>query len=159
MNFSPKPLEFAPGAWRSLMLDLRARGGGRRESGAFLLTRAASGVPLVETWLPYDELDPASLNRNFIKLESNAFATLWDVCAQRGLQVVADVHTHRFGPGQSDSDRAHPMVSLPGHIALIAPGYAAGEVEPHDVSFNVFLGDSQWWSCYGNEAESSIVAP
>ena len=52
-------------------------------------------------------------------------ATLWDICKRRGLTVVADVHVHPGGAGQSDSDRDHPMISRAGHIALILPDFAA----------------------------------
>lgn len=151
-----KPLEFAPGVWSSLMADLHRRGGGCRESGAFLLRQATETAMVVQGWLPYDELDPNSRNYVYVRLESNAFSRLWAICAERKLEVVADVHTHPMGPRQSPLDRAHPMISLAGHIALIVPRFACGNVRPKDLSFNVYLGGGRWVSYFYDDAASLI---
>jgi len=157
MNSSPRLLEFAPGVWAALIEDLRRRGRGVRESGAFLLGRQRAGVRLVTQWLPYEELDPGALNFDYVRLESAAFSRLWDACAARGLEPVADVHTHPFGPRQSISDREHPMISLPGHVALIVPRFAEGGILPIDVSVNVYLGGGRWESHFEREAQARIA--
>lgn len=151
-----KQLEFAPGVWSALMADLRRRGGGRRESGAFLLRNPTENVNAIDAWLPYDDLDPKSLNYAYVRLESSAFSRLWAICAERKLEVIADVHTHPMGPRQSLSDRANPMVSLAGHIALIVPRFARGDVVPRDLSFNVYLGEGKWVSYFHENAASLI---
>jgi len=159
MNSSPTQLEFAPGVWRGLMQDLCRRGRGQREAGAFLLAHRDDAVRAVQTWLAYDELAPESLNYEYVRLETAAFSRLWEWCDQQQLQVVADVHTHPLGPGQSDSDRAFPMIALAGHIALIVPRFALGEPQPVDVSFNVYRGSGRWTSDFGRAAASKILAP
>lgn len=151
-----KPLEFAPGVWSALMADLHRRGGGWRESGAFLLRQATETTLVVQGWLPYDELDPNSLKYTYVRLETYAFSRLWDICAELKLEVVADVHTHPLGPHQSLSDRANPMISLSGHIALIVPSFARGKVKPSDVSFNVYKGGGVWSSYFQDDAASKI---
>jgi len=151
-----KPLEFAPGVWSTLMADLHRRGGGWRESGAFLLCQTTDTVRVVQTWLPYDELAPESLNYSYIRLESSAFSHLWAICADLKLEVVADVHTHPMGPRQSPLDRAHPMISLVGHIALIVPRFACGNVKPRDLSFNIYQGGGKWVSYFHDDAASLI---
>ncbi len=157
MNSSPKLLEFAPGVWPALMEDLRRRGRGVRESGAFLLGRQRAGVRAVTQWLPYEQLDAGALNFDYVRLESAAFGRLWDVCAARGLEPVADVHTHPFGPRQSGSDREHPMISLAGHVAMIVPRFAQVRVLPVDVSVNVYLGGGRWESHFEREAQARIA--
>lgn len=152
-----KLLEFAPGVWLALIEDLRRRGRGVRESGAFLLGSQRAGVRVVTQWLPYEQLDPAALNFEYVRLESAAFGRLWDACAARGLEPVADVHTHPFGPRQSGSDREHPMISLAGHVALIVPHFAEGRILPVDVSVNVYLGGGRWKSHFEREAQARIV--
>lgn len=141
------------------MADLRARGGGRRESGAFLMARRLDGERVIQEWLPYDVLDPQSLQYAYVKLDTEAFPRLWDFCAKREVQVVADIHTHPLGPGQSESDRSHPMVSIAGHVALIAPRFARGLVSPKDVSFNIYCGSGRWSSFYREQAAALIIAP
>jgi proteasome lid subunit RPN8/RPN11 len=147
-----KRLEFLPGVWKGLMGDLHQRGGGRRESGAFLLGRVTEDAKVVSEWVSYEDLDPASRKHTIIRLDTSAFPRLWQVCADRDVQVVADIHTHPGKPIQSRSDRAFPMLALSGHIALIAPRFARGMVKPADVSFNVYAGGGQWKSYFGADA-------
>jgi proteasome lid subunit RPN8/RPN11 len=156
MSSSVKPLEFRAGVWTSLIRDLRQRGHGRRESGAFLLGHASEGAKTVHEWLPYDELDPGSLSYDYVRLSTESFSQLWSVCAERDVQVVGDVHTHPFGPAQSPSDRANPMVSMAGHMALIVPRFAMGDVTPADVSVNVYLGSGKWSSHFGQQSATLI---
>src|SRR5262245_11463234 len=99
-----KPLKFAPGVWRALMDDLRRRGEVRRESGACSLSKRGARVRVVRSWRAYDDLAPESLAFDYVRLESRAFPLLWDWCGRHEMNVVADVHTHPFGPHQSLSD-------------------------------------------------------
>ena len=94
----------------------------------------------------------------YVRLESAAFPKLWEWCCSQGVKVVADVHTHPGGPRQSPSDRAHPMVLLAGHVALIIPRFARGSPRPRDASFNVYKGAGRWDSFYQRAAEALIVA-
>lgn len=151
-----KPLEFRTGVWPALMADLCRRSRAFRESGAFLLGKTNLTGKVVHEWLPYDELDPASLNFEYVRLGTNAFSKLWTECDVRGLQAVADVHTHPRGPRQSRSDRANPMISLAGHVALIVPNFAQGVVQPSDVSVNVYLGGGAWQSYFERDAAALI---
>lgn len=165
MNFfkvprsNPPLIEFAPDIWAGLMEDLRVRGRGERESGAFLLAAADADSPLVTSWLPYDELAPESMAVAYVRLEPDAFTRLWAFCAEKKVKVVADIHTHPKGPGQSFSDKKHPMLAFPGHVALIAPWFAQRSPKPHDVSLNVYQGGGKWLNYYRGDAASRIVAP
>ena len=150
-------LSFKKQQWDDLIADLRARGQGRRESGAFLLGRVRPGVKEVVMWLPYDEMDPSSLNYDYVRIRTLSFSKLWNSCEANRLVVVGDIHTHPLGPRQSPSDKANPMVSVAGHIALIAPRFAIGNVAPIDVSVNVYLGAGKWASHEGQQAASLIV--
>lgn len=151
-----KPLEFQLGVWLGLLDDLRARGKGHRESGAFLLGSETEKDKKAVRWVSYEDLDPKSKRHSIIKLDTSAFPKLWDLCSTLGLQVVADVHTHPDQPIQSRSDRAFPMLAMAGHVALIIPNFAAASVQPSDLSFNVYLGGGAWCSTYGAEAASLI---
>jgi hypothetical protein len=157
MNSSAASLKFLPGLWWGLMSDLRVRGMGYRESGAFLLTSRESAERAVRAWLPYDELAPESLEYGHVRLETSAFGRLWDWCAERSLKVIADVHTHPEGPGQSPSDRAYPMIARAGHVALIVPWFALRDPRPRDVSFNLYRGSGEWSSYHKRRAAKRIV--
>lgn len=142
--------------WLELMADLRARGRAKRESGAFLLGRAVGQVRLVQRWVAYDVLDPDALSYGYVRLNTQAFTKLWALCEELRLEVVADVHTHPGNPRQSSSDRANPMISQPGHVALIVPNFAQGVVLPYSVSVNIYAGNKRWNSFFGRNAEMLI---
>jgi proteasome lid subunit RPN8/RPN11 len=149
-------LEMPAPLWARLVADLRERGRGVRESGAFLLGEIGDGARRVQAWVPYDELDPEALTRGYICLSTAAFTKLWAKCSTLGLVVVGDVHTHPYGPRQSLSDKTNPMISQAGHVALIVPRYATGRVAPSDVSVNVYLGAKRWSSFFGPDAQKRI---
>ena len=85
------------------------------------------GIDRVRRFVCYDDLDPTCLSRGYVEFHSNGFARLWQECRWLTLDVLADVHTHP-GPdsSQSDTDRAHPMISEHGHVAVILGNYAKG---------------------------------
>jgi len=149
-------LEVPTATWLDLMADLRQRGGGKRESGAFLLGQVQGYTRHVRSWVAYDDLDPEALTKGYVRLGTAAFTKLWAVCEARRQVVVADVHTHPREPHQSLSDRTNPMVSQAGHMALIVPRYAQGVVTPCSVSVNVYLGAKSWASYLDREAEARV---
>ena len=109
--------------WLRLIWQLRKRGSGKRESGAFLL--AKQGSDKVVDFVCFDDLDPSSLDEGYIIFSSKGFVRLWEYCRKASLYVVADVHTHpSLWTGQSELDRTNPMISRKGHIALIVPFFA-----------------------------------
>lgn len=134
--------------WRRLILELRRRGHGRNESGAFLLTPQNSEAGRVTSFVCYDDLDRDAYEGGAIAFHAVGHAALWDLCAKRGLRVLADVHTHPGGSvRQSPTDQYNPMIPLQGHIALIVPQFAKtpwwtlGSVGVYE-----FLGNFKWRS-------------
>jgi proteasome lid subunit RPN8/RPN11 len=131
--------------WRRLIAKLRERGlSGGRESGAFLLGRRQDGRARVVDFVLYDDLDPRALDTGIVRFDGRYFGDLWDLCKLRGLSVVADVHVHPEDSNQSDSDRAHPMISRKGHIALIVPHFARPPVRIRTIGIYRYLGDKSW---------------
>ncbi len=132
--------------WRRLMTDLRVRGGGMHESGAFLLgSRHRTGAHIAD-FILYDDLDLRCLDSGIVRLDGRHFGKLWDICRARKITVVADVHTHPLGAGQSPSDKAHPIIAQAGHIALIVPRFAEAPVRRSDVGVYKYLGRQRWKS-------------
>lgn len=140
--------------WEELLQKVRERGGGVRESGAFLLGNGNERV--VRNIVLYDDLDPNCLNEGYVHFDGRYYGRLWELCAQASLSVVADVHTHPYGPGQSHSDKTHPMVSIPGHIALILPNYAQGSICTSDIGLYIYLGRYRWTAYHGREVSKVL---
>lgn len=131
--------------WRRLIGRLRERGRGRsRESGAFLLGRRSDGRARIVDFILYDDLDPHCLDTGIVRFDGRHFGALWSICKERGLTVVADVHVHPGGAGQSDSDQAHPMISRAGHVAMILPRFAAGRQPRRGIGIYRYLGGKRW---------------
>lgn len=130
--------------WWRLIRELKRRGGGRRESGAFLLGR--NGVPKVTHFICYDDLDPTALDTGIIVFHGEGFVPLWEFCRVRKMRVLADVHTHGSEwTGQSDSDRTHPMIAQSGHVALIVPHLAQRRFQSlAGVGIHEYSGDHRW---------------
>lgn len=131
--------------WRRLVHGLRQRGNqGRRESGAFLLGRRSGNRARVVDYVLYDDLDPDCLSTGIVRFDGRFFGPLWNMCEGRGLEVVADVHTHPGCSSQSESDRAHPMIARCGHIALILPHFATPAPCRKDIGIYRYLGGRKW---------------
>jgi proteasome lid subunit RPN8/RPN11 len=140
-------LRFPRHSWPELLAALSESGGGRRESGAFLL--APRGSRKVQNIVFYDDLDPNCLVGGIV-MQPVVYSRLWQICRDSAQRVIADVHTHP-GPhvAQSHIDRDHPLISTPGHVALIVPNFAQGRVRRRDVGVHRYDGDSGWTSWYG----------
>ncbi|MDN3568557.1 hypothetical protein QWZ14_29625 [Paeniroseomonas aquatica] len=131
--------------WRRLQASLRERGRNRsRESGAFLLGRREDGRARIVDFTLYDDLDPHRLDSGIVRFDGRYFSELWALCKARGLTVVADIHVHPGGSRQSDSDRAHPMISRAGHIALILPRFAVAPQPRREIGIYRYEGAKRW---------------
>jgi proteasome lid subunit RPN8/RPN11 len=140
----PKPrLKCRRRLWKEILHELRERGQGNRESGGFLLGRKQNQVRTVEWFIPYDIIDPDAL-RGYIMFDGSRMDMVWEECRRRDLDVVADVHTHPGGFGQSAIDRANPMIPERGHIALIIPNLANRLYLPGNIGIYEFRGREGW---------------
>ncbi len=109
--------------WSNLIIDLKGRGEGVRESGAFLLGKPNS-YSIID-YIPYDELDKNALETGMIVFSSAGFVELTKYCQLKGLVVYADVHTHpKSNTLQSLYDRTNPMVAIREHVGIILPNFA-----------------------------------
>ena len=156
MSSAPQPkLRMDVALWEELLQKLRERGGGVRESGAFLLGTGTGAERVASRIVLYDDLDPTCL-KGYVHFDGRYYGQLWELCARASLSVVADVHTHPYGPGQSHSDKMHPMISIPGHIALIVPNYAEGTISVTDVGVYIYRGRYRWAAYRGRRAASAL---
>lgn len=142
--------------WREGLAELRRRGRGERESGAFLLGRRAvvggRERRRVERLAYYDDLDPHCLETGIVVFDGAGYGPLWALCRETGFTVVADVHTHPGVARQSDADRRHPMIAKAGHVAVIVPEYAQREPRGEQLGVYVYEGAHQWCDYSGPTA-------
>ena len=134
--------------WIRLLRQLRRRGAGYRESGAFLLGRRLEGQARVTAFVCYDDLDPNACQSGAITFHARGYAALWEHCRNRGLQIIADVHTHPGSHvGQSSVDRHHPMLPVTGHMAIIVPCFARTSLwSLRSIGMYEYLGNFEWRS-------------
>ena len=142
-----------------MVAELRRRGHGVRESGAFLIGDVEGTK--IKHFIPYDDLDPDALTSGIVSFHGAAFVPLWNFCAQHKMQVLADVHTHgEKWTGQSETDRTNPMIELPGHIALILPNFAGtSKWSLQGVGIHEYLGNHQWktWSTKSGRVKLTVL--
>lgn len=129
--------------WRTGVAELRRRAGRRRESGAFLLG-SKGDMRRIEEFVFYDDIDPNALNTGIVVIDGRRLGDLWAHCRRTGRAVVADIHVHPFGFGQSHSDRANPVIAEVDHIAMILPNYATRRAKPGAIGIYQYLGARQW---------------
>ncbi|CAO1655102.1 hypothetical protein [Parasphingorhabdus sp. NYA22] len=132
--------------WWRLMRQLRLRGAGIRESGAFLLGSRTVTGGWVTDFVFYDDIDPYALAQGHVHLAGAALNRVWDRCSATGLEVIADVHTHPGSSGQSLSDQNHPMIAIRGHTALIVPNFASSVLNLRGIGIYRHLGARKWIS-------------
>jgi hypothetical protein len=142
----PPRLRCARAIWRAGIAELARRTrGGRQESGAYLLgVDVRGGGQRILEFVFYDDVDPRALESGIVTIRQTALPRLWAHCRERGYGVVADVHVHPGGYGQSTSDQANPVMPRAGHVAMILPGFAEGQPEPGGIGIYEFLGSGRW---------------
>ena len=140
--------------WEAGVSELARRTlGGRRESGAYLLGRdRPDGGRQILEFVFYDDVDPKALDTGIVTIRQTALPRLWEICRARGFGVVADVHVHPGGFGQSESDRANPVMPRAGHLALILPNFARERPRPGTIGIYEFLGGDAWATHSGKGA-------
>jgi proteasome lid subunit RPN8/RPN11 len=145
--------------WRRVTRELRRRGRGRQESGAFLLGRQRGERARARAYICYDDLDPHAYQGGGITFHAEGYAAFWQYCREKKLQLLADVHTH---PGswieQSPTDQRNPMVPVVGHTALIVPKFGQTPWWSLDgVGVYEYLGDFKWRTHPSSDAGRRVV--
>ena len=143
--------------WRNLLYELARRGGGSRESGAFLLGRHIGKRRVINKFVCYDDLDLHSLDSGIVVFDGAGYGPLWQQCRQMKMEVVADVHTHGGAARQSVDDRNNPMIATVGHIALIVPRFAQRPVRASELGVYEYQGNHCWQSYSGRTVENSSI--
>jgi proteasome lid subunit RPN8/RPN11 len=161
VRIEEKKTLMAPGhalLWVRLVREVRARGLGHRESGAFLLGRRKDGRAKAITYALYDDLDSNALQQGIIVFHAAGFKALWKRCRDLQMDVVADLHTHGDGhPRQSTLDQENPMITKPGHLAMILPFFAGTwGWRFRNVAVCEYVGDYKWRTWTGKRRKKRV---
>ncbi len=143
---APAAIHISFWLWARLLADLKRKGAGRGESGAFLLGRESAAPQLVSSYICYDDIDPRAQQDGAIAFHAEGYAALWQHCKGKAVQVIGDVHTHP-GPNvrQSSIDQRHPMLPVVGHTAMIVPNFGRSAWwSLKDVGVYEYLGSFKW---------------
>jgi proteasome lid subunit RPN8/RPN11 len=143
---APTTIKIPVWLWAGVIFDLRRRGRGVRESGAFLLGREDSDPARVTSYICYDDVDPEAYQAGVIAFHASGCAALWRLCKEKQLDLLIDVHTHP-GPDvrQSSIDERHPMMPITGHTAMIVPNFAkTGWWSLNAIGVYEYLGGLKW---------------
>lgn len=138
--------------WKDLLTELDHRGERCHEAGAFLLGVERGERREITQVVYYDDLDPHAYDTGACVLHGDAFAQLWMHCHNRGVTVVADVHTHPEAALQSHADRTNPMIVRGGHVAIIVPNYARPPVSQSNLGLYEYQGGHTWTDRSGPSA-------
>ena len=130
--------------WGNGVDELMRRTGGMRESGAFLLGSTDGRIRRIRQFLYYDDIDPTCFQHGIVEFDGGRFGLVWQKCRELKMTVVADVHVHPCGYGQSSSDRHNPMIAESGHLAIILPDFAARARMPGGIGIYEYLSSRQW---------------
>jgi hypothetical protein len=98
----------------------------------------------IEDFVYYDDIDPQALSTGIVVIDGRRLGDLWAYCRKTGREVIADVHVHPGGFGQSASDKANPIMAEIGHIAIILPHFAARATMPGAIGVYQYLGARHW---------------
>ncbi len=151
-------LEISQTIWTRLIQQLKIRGKGVRETGAFLLGPTDKNI--ITNFICYNDLDPTAFDSGIIIFNGEGYVPLWNFCRENNLRVWADVHTHPgTWTGQSPSDKDHPMTVQKGHIAFIVPNFAKSKKQLlNGVGIYEYLGDRKWKTWADDSGTIKFVA-
>lgn len=145
LSGSPPDVVCSHKIWHRGVDELRRRtNNSTRESGAFLLGRKEGAQRWIEEFVYYDDIDPHALDSGIVNIDGRRLGALWKHCRTVKREVVADVHLHPFGYGQSPSDQENPIMAEVGHMAFIIPYYAQRATGPSGIGVFRYKGGFRW---------------
>lgn len=130
--------------WDATIEGLAKRSSGRKES-ACIWAGERKAQWTVKDLIFLDDLPGTQGYRKYHKTPREAVNVLFKMLRDKGLQIIADIHTH---PGYwvdlSLIDRESPIEYRVGLLAVVFPNFARLPMDIEKVGFHEYLGKSQW---------------
>lgn len=131
--------------WTRTLAMLERYSAGERESAAVLLgSRSSSGLQHACEVVGYHDLGPTEATAVSLHLSEAGKHQLYRITEQRGLSLLAALHTHpSTWVGLSAVDRANRLSSRRGFWSIVVPNFAQPPWDLDAMGFHI-RDDSDW---------------
>lgn len=155
-----QPLVIPSRLWDETQRGLGERSQGRRESACIWAGQRSPEQCVVQEVVFLDDL-PGVRGRSLQhRTPKHALDQLFQILREKGLQIVADVHTHPHDwVDLSRVDQRNPIEHRIGLIAIILPDYAQRAISLVDIGVHEYLGSYQWRRLPRLEVQSRLLVP
>lgn len=138
-------IELPAHLWEETMGGLAARSQGVREAACIWAGTRASDTCRASEVLFLDDLPGAIGHARSHRTPRQALEALFSHLRLKGLQIIADIHTHPGSwVGLSSEDRKHPIEFRVGLVAIIIPHFAQMAVKLTEAGVHEYLGQQRW---------------
>ena len=140
--------------WKLTWEGLCQRSDGRIESLCIWAGQRSPDVSVVTEVIFLDGIEGVEGFEFFHRITREATAHIFSILKDKGLQIIADVHTHPDEwVGLSETDREHPLEYRVGFISIVLPHFGRSEPRTADIGMHRYEGNHQWHEL--NEVEKS----
>jgi proteasome lid subunit RPN8/RPN11 len=151
-------IEIAKTLWDQTWDGLKSRGAGVREAACVWAGRRENaGAATVTDVLFLEDQGDVDSGELHHCTSRQATRALFELLREKGLVIVADVHTH---PGcwvnLSHTDRAHPIEYRRGLIAIVLPNFATQTPRIDSIGTHEYVGDGQWRTLTRGEVRRTL---
>jgi hypothetical protein len=153
-------VEVSRKVWKDTWGGLRERSRGPTEAGCVWGGERLADLLRATEVLFFDALPGTRRSALSHVLSKDGAAALFESMSARGLDIIADIHTHPAGmPELSWIDEQHPIEYRVGLLALVVPGYARHRPALSGIGAHEYLGDLRWraWPLKERRARLRIV--
>lgn len=133
------PVRIARETLDDTFAHLRSCGGGRRECQALWVGPWSDPETVTQVVHPEH-----SANAVGFQLDQDWLGRFWNELADTGEGVRVQVHTHPGAAYHSATDDRFPMLSVPGFLSLVIPGFALGPIGFEQAFLARLDSDGQW---------------
>ena len=144
--------------WKLTWEGLSKRSDGRIESLCIWAGQRSPDVSVVTEVIFLDGIEGVEGFALFHRITREATAQIFAILKDKGLQIVADVHTHPGDwVGLSDTDREHPLEYRVGFISIVLPYFGRTDPMQEDIGMHRYEGNHQWHHMDEAEKLSTLV--
>lgn len=132
--------------WRLTWEGLKKRSYGDVESLCIWAGKRSQDLGVVSDVMFLDGIVGVEAFPLFHRISREATAEIFAAIRAKGLQLIADVHTHpEHWVGLSETDREHPFEYRVGFVSIVLPHFATSEPAIRSIGMHRYEGNLQWY--------------